>query len=205
MPSLITHLSNAEHDTLFRDLFYLNTGELKAFCDRHSIPYVILIETKDGKIKKSRDKDRQKIIIDRVAHYLKTGKIKPVTLFKKEVVNLEGLPETITAGDRLFYGCYEKKNPKMISLLKDLTNGEFRNGAIARILCREFWTNGEAPTFKEYADAWLKARDEYSLTQHPEAAYLTDRSKGKAGSNWKEVRKGKAAKVLKIIDRFEPS
>ena len=186
-------------------MYYLNMAEFKTFCDKHSIPYTILIETEDGKIKKSRGKDRQKIVIDRITHYLKTSKIKPATLFAKDVVRLSGLPKEVTAKDRLYYGCYEKKNPKMIDLLQDLTNGEFRNGAIARILCREFWTSGEAPSFEEYAKAWLKAKDEYSLKKHPEAAYLTDLSKGTAGSNWKETRKRKAEKVLDILEKVNPS
>ncbi len=204
MPSLISHLSSAKQEELFRDLYYLKMAEFKAFCDKHSIPYTILIETEDGKIKKSRDKDRQKIIIDRIIHYLETGNIKPATLFRKEVVHLAGLSDEITAKDRLYYGCYEKKNPKMMKLLKDLTNGEFKNGAIARILCREFWAKGEAPTFEEYAKAWLKARDEYSLKQHPEAAYLTNLSKGAADSNWKELRLQKAEKILSLLPRIEP-
>ena len=203
MSSPISHLSESEREQLFKDLFYLNMSEFKSFCDLHSIPYVILIEKKDGGIRKSRDKDRQKVVIDRIMHFLRTGKIKPATLFKKEVVNLEGLPESPTAQDRLYYGCYEKKNSKMISLLEDLTDGEFKNGAIARILCREFWADGKAPTFKEYAKAWLKARDEYSLKQHPEAAYLTDLSNGKAGSNWKETRKKKAEAVLRILKKVK--
>lgn len=202
MPSLISHLSTAERKNLFSDIFYLNITEFKTFCDKHSIPYTILIETEEGKLKKSRDKDRQKIIIDRVIHYLKTGETKPATLFKKEVVKLSGLPKEITAEDRLYYGCYEKKNPKMIKLLQNLTDGEFKNGAIARILCREFWANGEAPTFKKFAKAWLKARDAYSLDQHPEAAYLTDLSKGKTVANWKDVRKEKSQRILEILNKI---
>lgn len=205
MSSLISNLSKADQNAFFSDLYYLNMSEFKAFCDKHSIPYQILIETKEGKINKSRDKDRQKIIIGRIVHYLRTGKIKRATLFKKEVVDLAGLPENVIAKDRLYYGCYEKKNPKMIALLQYLTRGEFKNGAIARILCREFWTNAEAPTFEEYAKAWLTARDEYSLNQHPEAAYLTELSKGKAVANWKKERKKKADRVLNILKNIKPT
>jgi len=205
MPSLVSHLSKPEQDNLFKDLFYLNMAEFKSFCDKHSIPYAILIETEDGKIKKSRDKDRQKIVIDRIVHYLKIGEIKAATLFKKEVVRLSGLPKKLSAKNRLYYGCYEKKNPKMIGLLKDLTNGEFKNGAIARILCREFWTRGEAPKFEQYAKAWLKARADYSLEQHPEAAYLTDLSKGANIKNWKVLRTQKAKRVISILEKIRPN
>lgn len=199
MQTRVSQLSESEKEELFANLFYLNLAEIRGFCDKHAIPYQILIETKEGKTKKSPDKDRKKIVIDRVVHYLKTGKIKPPTIFKKEIVSLSGLPKTISPKDRLFYGCYDKKNAQMIELLRDLTGGEFRNGAVARILCREFWVRGEAPTFEEFALAWLKARDDYTLAQHPEAAYLTDLSKGKAGKNWKELRRRKAKAALKHL------
>ncbi len=90
----------------------------------------------------------------------------------------------------------------MISLLKELTNGRFQNGAIARIKCRDFWSRGEAPTFAEYAKVWLLARDNYSLDQHPEAAFLTDRAKGTADENWKKLRRLKAGGVRTILDRI---
>jgi len=205
MPSLISKLSESEQKDLFECLYYLNTQELHSFCDKHSIPYRILIQTEKGKTRLTRDKDRKKIVINRITHYLKTGYILPATLFNKDVVNLSGLPYSISENDRLFYGCYEKKNPKMIALLEDLTSGEFKNGAIARILMREFWTKGDAPTFKEFAKAWLKARDDYSLKQHPEAAYLTDLSKGKSTENWKEVRSKKAEKVILYLETLSES
>ena len=203
MHTFVSRLSESEQEQLFSDLYYLNLAEVRAFCDNHAIPYRILIETEDGKTRKSRDNDRKKIVIERIVEYLKTGKIKPPTIFRKEIVRLSGLPENITAKDRLYYGCYEKKNPQMMSLLSDLTGGEFKNGAVARILCREFWTRGEAPTFEEFSRGWLKARDDYSLAEHPEAAYLTDLSKGKAGKNWKALRQEKAAAVLKMLSDIE--
>ncbi len=202
MASLISNLTKSEQRELFKNLFYLNTAELYSFCDSHSIPYRIMIGTEDGKLHVSRDKDRKKVVIERVTHFLKTGKIPPPTIFKKEIVRLSGLPENFSEKDLLYYGCYEKKNSKMISLLKELANGRFQNGAIARIKCRDFWSRGEAPTFAEYAKVWLLARDNYSLDQHPEAAFLTDRAKGTADENWKKLRRLKAGGVRTILDRI---
>ncbi len=199
MASLVSKLSLTEQKELFEDLFYLNTAELYYFCDGHKIPYKIFIETENGKLGPTREKDRKKIVIRRISHFLKTEKILDATVFRKTIVSLKGLPENIGAGDRIYYGCDEKKNPKMISLLAGLTNGQYKNGAVARILLREFWTDGKAPTFKKFADAWLKAKKEYSLDQHPEAAYLTDLRKGTAGSNWKKLRNEKADRVIKIL------
>lgn len=88
-------------------------------------------------------------------HYLKTGKIPEETIFPSSVVSFEGLPKTLKATDKLFYGQYKKKNPAMIRLLQKLTDGKFKEGAIARIIARELWSAGKAPTFKEYAERWL--------------------------------------------------
>ena len=87
-------------------------------------------------------------------------------------------------------------------MLRRLTSGEFKDGAIARILAREFWTNGKAPTFAEFAKAWLKARKK-GLGLHPEAAWLTDRARNEAGKYWKAKRERKAKKVLKILSAIE--
>ena len=68
------------------------------------------------------------------------------------------------------------------AMVHGLTNGEFKDGAIARILAREFWTDGKAPTFAEFAKAWLKANKKglgVHLGLHPEAAWLTDRAEMK--------------------------
>ena len=203
MPSLISGLSKPEQEKLFADLYYLNMGEIRSFCAKHSIPFKIFIETPSGKLKSTRDADRKKIVLERVRIFLETGDVKPATVFRQEVVDLDGLPEKIDENTRLFYGCYEKKNPEMIGLLKELTDGKFKNGAIARILCREFWSRGEAPTMKEYAIAWVKANEEYSLKQHPEAAFLTDRSRGAAGKNWKKVRKEKARRVIEVLSKID--
>jgi len=202
MASQISSLSCSERKNLFESLFYLNTKELRSFCDKHSIPYRILIETSEGKLKATRDKDRKAIVIKRVRHFLETSKVLPETVFRSEIVKMSGLPEEIDEGDRLYYGCYDKKNPKMISLLRELTGGKFRNGAIARILLRKIWTSGKAPSFKEFAAAWLKAKTDYSLGQHPEAAYLTDRAKGAAGDNWKKKRIQKARNAIEVLDKI---
>ncbi|MCB1023689.1 MAG: hypothetical protein KDB79_04835 [Acidobacteria bacterium] len=199
---MISNLSKTEQKKLFEDLFYLHTAELFSFCDRHRIPYKILIETNNGELKTTRDRDRKKIVLRRITHFLKTGEISKPTVFVKGVVELSGLPDVIGKDDRIFYGCYEKKNPKMIALLSELTGGRYRNGAVARILLRDFWARGEAPTFVEFAKVWEKAAEEYSLDQHPEAAYLTDRSKGTAGGDWKTIRDMKASRVLRILERL---
>ena len=198
MPSLISHLSKEERSELLADLNYLNIREFRSFCNEHSIPYVIWIETGDGKKKRSKDTDRKSVVLGRIRHYLKTGRVLAETCFCAEVVRLDAPPRRLRPDDRLYYGWYDKTNRSMMDLLKRLTDGEFRNGAIARILAREFWTEGKAPTFVEFAEAWSIA-NEKGLGLHPEAAWLTDRARHEAGKNWKAKRERKARKVLAIL------
>ena len=89
----------------------------------------------------------------------------------------------------------------MIALMKELTDGQFRDGAIARILAREFWTRGKAPTFKEFAAAWLQAVQEHTAP-NPEWAFLSDRTRGTAAKDWKKLRAKKAASVLRGLNQI---
>jgi hypothetical protein len=160
--SLIAGMSQKEQRELLSDLNYLNTREIKKFCERHGIPYRIAVETKDGGWRKTKEDDRKGVVLRRVRHFLRRGSVLKETRFRSAVVSLEAIPEELAASDRLFYGRYEKSNRVVMGLLKELTGGEFEDGAIARILAREFWSSGKAPTFQEYAAAWLVARKEHT-------------------------------------------
>lgn len=199
MPSLISHLNTTEQLSLFDDLNYLNLEEIRSFCRKHSIPYTIWIETGPGQRVRTKDTDRKSIVLERIRHFLRTGRILEATCFDAKVVRFDGPPKKLNATHRLYYGWYDKTNKDMIDLLRKLTDGEFRNGAIARILARKFWTDGKAPTFAEFAKAWKKA-DKKGLAPYPEAAWLTDRARNQAGKDWKAKREQKAKKVVKILE-----
>ena len=123
------------------------------------------------------------------------------TFFPAAVIRFDPLPKKLTANERLYYGQYDKANATMIGLLKDLTGGRFENGAVARILARKFWSEGKAPTFKEYARAWLSAAEEHTAP-NPEWAFLSDRAMKRAGANWKELRSAKARKAMETLNRI---
>jgi hypothetical protein len=200
-PDIISTLPEHEQKELLSDLNYLNTAEIKSFCKRHSIPYAIAIETKDGQRQKTNEDDRKGVILKRIRHFLKTGAVLKETLFRATVVRLEAPPEKLTPSDRLFYGQYDKASRTMLNLLKSLTQGRFRDGTIARILARDFWSRGKAPTFKEYASAWLRAVDNHRRP-NAEWAFLSDRARGTAGPDWKRLRAKKAARVMKILNQI---
>jgi hypothetical protein len=199
MLSPISRLSDPEQQELLDDLNYLNMAEIKALCNKHAIPYSIWIDTKNGNRRKTREDDRKGVILDRIRHYLRTGEVMDATCFPESAVCFDELPEQIKPTDRLFYGQYDKKSNAMLVLLKKLTDGKFKNGAIARILAREYWSNGIAPTFREYARNWLRASENYARP-NPEWAFLSDRAEGKNTSDWKQLRAMKAKRVLSTLN-----
>jgi hypothetical protein len=201
MPSLISNLTEVEQQNLLEDLNYLNIGEIKGFCKRHCIPYSIWIETTNGDYKKTSDDDRKGVILERIRHYLRTGKILGPTSFPASVVCLDSPAIGIKASDRLRYGQYDKNGDAMVGLLRKLTNGQFENGAVARILARDFWSRGVAPTYQEYAAAWMVAREDHKRP-NPEWAFLSDRADRKDTTSWKQLREEKAKQVLKILDHL---
>jgi hypothetical protein len=199
--SFISKLPKSEQQELLDDLNYLNISEIKSFCKRHAIPYRIAIETEDGGRRMTGDDDRKGVMLNRIRHFLQTGVILEETCFREPVVCFDKLSDNITADDRLFYGQYDKTNRTMVALLKGLTNGQFRNGAIARILARDFWSNGKAPTFREYASAWVDASREH-LRPNPEWAFLSDRASKVVVADWKKLRRHKSSKVLKVLGQI---
>ena len=201
MPSLISGLTKIQRQKLMEDLNYLNTGEIKDFCKRHSIPYSIWIETSAGNYKKTSDDDRKGVILNRIRHYLRTGNILSATRFPANVVCFDGTAIGIKATDRLRYGQYDKSGDAMVGLLRKLTNGQFKSGAIARILARGFWSKGVAPTYQEYAAAWMIAREDHKRP-NPEWAFLSDRADRKDTANWKRLREEKAKHVPKILNHL---
>jgi hypothetical protein len=200
----ISKLSEDRQRELFDDLNYLNLSEIKSLCKRHSIPFKIAIETGDGRTVLTKDDDRKGVILNRLRNFLATGVVPEGTRFPANVVCSEPLRGSLSAGDRLYYGQYDKTNRAMIALLEKLTAGRFKNGAIARILAREFWSRGQAPTFAEFAAAWSQAAKNHT-DPNPEWAFLADRARGEDMKNWKQLRAQKASGVLGMLNRLTSS
>ena len=66
----ISKLPKAQRQQLLHDLNYLNTAEIKSFCQRHSIPYTIAIETSEGQSRKTNEDDRKGVILNRIRLFL---------------------------------------------------------------------------------------------------------------------------------------
>ncbi len=202
MAGFLSRLNQTQRRELFADLNYLNLGEIKAFCRQHAIPYAIWIETGDGRRVKSGEEDRKGVILERIRVFLEQGAITAATCFPARIVCFDEPPTRPKASDRLFYGQYDPGRESMIALLAKLTGGRFKHGALARILAREFWSKGVAPTYEQFASAWLEAQANHTRP-NPEWAFLADRSAGKDSANWRQLRARKAKRVLALLARLE--
>jgi len=196
----INRLPIGERQRLLDDLNYLNISEVKAFCKRHTIPYAIFIKTTQG-MRRAGEDDRKGIVLTRVRHFLQTGTVLPPTCFPESILAAGPLPANPRPADRLHYGQYDKRNGAMLAVLASLTDGQFRHGAVARILARDFWSRGCAPTLEEFASAWLHAT-RTSPRPRPEWAFLSDRASGTAGKNWKAARARVARRILPVLYRI---
>ena len=141
--SPLSRLTQDERRELMDGLNYLNTAEIRSFCRRHSIPYTIAVENEARQRRKTKDEDRKGVVLDRIRHFLRTGVVLKETCFTAAVVCFEPVPQVLTQDDRLFYGQYDKQSGAMIGLLKELTGGQFKSGAVARIVARCSGAKGE--------------------------------------------------------------
>jgi hypothetical protein len=204
MSNVLSLLPKSEQSRLLEELNYMNLEEIRGFCSARGIPYRIVAEYPNGKVKATKDTDRKPIILARVRRYLTTGRVGQPTRIPAQIVREESPPARLGPRDRLYYRWYAKEFDRVMQLLRDLTDGRFRDGAVARVLAMEFWTRGEAPTFAEFARSWAKAKAEEHQLITPEYAYLTDVRHQRAGGDWKALRKAKAKSALQTLARIAP-
>ena len=204
MSNFLSQLTTSERARLLEELNYMNLEEIRGFCSARAIPYRIVAESPNGKVKGTKDTDRKPTVLARVRHYLRTGQAGQATRISAQIVREENPPARLGPRDRLYYRWYAKEFEGVMRLLRDLTGGRFRDGAVARVLAMDFWTRGEAPTFEEFARSWTKAKAEQHRLLTPEYAYLTDLCHQRAGSNWKALRKAKAKSALETLARIAP-
>jgi hypothetical protein len=204
MPNFLSQLTKSEQARLIEELNYMNLEEIRGFCSERGIPFRIVAEYSNGKVKTTRDTDRKPIVLARVRRYLRTGRVGQPTRISAQIVREEQPPARLGPRDRLYYRWYATEFESVMRLLRDLTAGRFQDGAVARVLVMEFWTRGEAPTFEEFARSWTTAKAEEDRLLTPEYAYLTDLRHQRATGNWKALRNAKAKSALATLSRIAP-
>ncbi|MAG56571.1 MAG: hypothetical protein CMJ83_09800 [Planctomycetes bacterium] len=191
-------LSTRDRARLREDVQYLNLEEMRTFCKKHDLSLFIHIERVDGRLRRTSDRDRKDVVLNRILAFALDGRRDGPTVYSRKVVGNGPLPDSLTPRVRVRYGQYEKHNPVFVQTLKDLTDGAFRTGMIARLVLRDFWTAGTAPTMRQFAAAWIEATAAHT-SPRPEGAYLVDLARGTAGDDWKEVRVAKASRALEVL------
>lgn len=200
--NVLAQLTKAEHAKLLDELNYMNLEEIRGFCSKHGIAYRVLAKYPDGKVRTTKDTDRKPIVLARVRRFLSTGDAGQPTCIPSTIVREQDPPSRLGPRDRLYYRWYAKEHEGVIRVLRDLTDGQFKDGAVARVLAMEFWSRGEAPTLAEFARSWTKAKTEQHLLLTPEYAYLTDLKHHRGGPDWKALRTAKAHSVLKTLSKI---
>src|SRR5678816_3018570 len=151
MANLLSKLTKKERVRLLEEMNYMNLAEIRGFCTERRIPYRIVAEYPGGKVKVTKDTDRKPIVLARVRHYLTTGQAGEPTRIPATIVREERPPARLQPRDRLYYRWYAKEFDGVMRVLRDLTDGRFRDGAVARVVMMDYWTRGKAPTFAEFA------------------------------------------------------
>ncbi len=205
MSNFLSQLTKSERERLLEEMNYMNLEEIRGFCSVRGIPYRIVAEYSNGKVKATKDTDRKPIVLARVRRYLTTGQVGQPTRIPAQIVRGESPPARPGLRDRLYYRWYAKEFEGVMRLLRNLTGGRFRDGAVARVLAMDFWMRGQAPTFEEFARAWTKAKAGQHRLLTPEYAYLTDLRHQRAGGDWKALRKAKAKSALETLARIAPA
>ena len=200
--NFLSQLSRKEQVRLLEELNYMNLAEIRGVCQARGIPYRIVAGHSTKKPRATVDTDRKPIVLARIRRYLRTGKAGQPTCIAAKIVRAKNPPARLGPRDRIYYRWYAKEHKGVIRLLRRLTNGRFKDGAVARVVAMDFWTRGTAPTFLEFARAWTKALERMRVT--PEYAYLTDLQRHQADGDWKALRRKKAASALKTLARIAP-
>jgi hypothetical protein len=202
--NLLSQLSDVERTELLEGLNYMNLEEIRGFCSARHIPYRVAAEYPDGKVRITKDADRKPIVLARIRDFLVTGRAGAPTRIPAAIVREDKPPSRPAPHDRLYYRWYAKEFEGVMRLLRDLTDGRFRDGAVARVVAMDFWTRGQAPTIEQFARAWTKAKTRQDRMLTPEYAYLTDLRHRRADRDWKAVRTTKAAAALRTLARIAP-
>ncbi len=179
---------------------YLNLAEMRTFCHAHELPLYIHVQRPDGSLRSTGDRDRKDIVLARMLAFALHGRRSGPTIYARGVIADGPLPDRLTSRTRLLYNQYEKHNPRFVAAMVRLTGGAFRTGMIARLVLRDFWTAGTAPTMRQFALKWRRASAAHTRPR-PEGAYLVDIWKGEAGRVWKRLRVQNAKVALAMLKK----
>ena len=169
-------------------------NELRVICNQYDIPYEIYMEKGSEQVKTG-SYDRKNIIIKRIIDKI-NGKNSRKTLYRSAVIELNP-KKSFTKNNLMKYGEYKNGNSNILKLLKKLTNGKFKFGALSCELIDKYWRNGKAPTFDAFAKKYLSKLN--NNDKHPEWRYIQFIRDGGTIDEWNKKRSIVAKKVIGLI------
>lgn len=179
------------------NIYYLNISELKSLCELLRCPYEIFLRI-DNKYSTTGSCDRKKILIKRIIDVL-NGKKVHKTVYKESVIKLNSVKVRFNKNDLVRYGEYKNGNQNILKLLKTLTDGKFKFGALSCELADKYWRQGIAPSFQEFAKKYMI---ELGKDPHPEWKYIDFIRKGGTIKEWKKKRNNVSKKIINMITKF---
>ena len=147
---------------------------------------------------KTSEVDHKETIINNISYYLKNKKVPPKTLYTKKIINFDKL-DKVSKDDFIYYGQYKTTNKNILNLLKELTNGKFKFGAISQKIIRKVWKNNKLITYKNFSNLWSKENEKGEIN-YPELAYNQFMKKHGSTEKWYEHKKN-IMKELSILFR----
>ena len=149
------------------NIYVLSMHELKKICSKLGVDYNIYIETNDG-IKKIYEHLHKEFIIDKIIKVLSGKKDKKIIYS----IDMQKYAPTdnIKSTDHIYYGQYNTTDKNIKKLLKTLTNGKFKYGAISQKIIKRHWAKNISLTYKEFAKKWLLEYSKGSVN-YDELAY----------------------------------
>ena len=182
---------------ILEDMNYMNLAEIRSLSEELGIPYKIL-HKKGDRLCKTSTFDRKDVLLDRIRSYANTGKLPAPTILPEKVVDLGPIPTKPKETDLIKFGQFKHGHKGIENLLRKLSDDKFKDGAIARDVLRDFWTNGKTPTYKQFLHAWYKSVENHKQPK-TEWAYLTDLGNGMDMTEWKQYRIERASRAIQFF------
>ena len=80
-------------------------------------------------------------------------------VYSKQTQNYQNMP--VNENSIIYYGQYSVTNKNIFSLVKKLTDNQFKFGAISQKMVKGYWKHNKLITYRQFAIDWLK---EYNLS-----------------------------------------
>lgn len=183
---------------LFDALHYMNMKELRAFCKSQSIPST----------------EKKAALIEKIMHFVKTGKILPVKEFPANAFAKKGTPYPLEPRTKILHGSF-KNDLKTRNFFKKLIGNHFHFTAFGIDWIEERWFAGNPPTYQEFATMWQREYERRKKTKaqpKKEWALLNfmqryqeehaNASKQEVMSAWKKEREKQAKRAQELLKKL---